>query len=62
MMIDARNGQILQQSAAGGVADKSDSAWIESQIGILKSQNVAAYVVKQLRLAEDPQIHRSQPD
>ena len=34
-------------------------AWIESQIGVLKSQNVAAYVVKQLRLAEDPQFIRS---
>ena len=38
-----------------------DSAWIESQIGILKSQNVAAYVVKQLRLADDPKFARPEP-
>src|SRR5262249_7123986 len=33
-----------------------DSAWIDSQIGILKSPSVAAYVVKQLRLADDPKL------
>src|SRR5262249_40938653 len=35
-----------------------DAGWIESQIGILRSVNVAAYVVKQLRLAEDPEFAR----
>jgi succinoglycan biosynthesis transport protein ExoP len=35
-----------------------DSAWIESQIALLKSQSVAAYVVKQLRLADDPTFVR----
>ena len=34
-------------------------AWIESQIGVMRSQNVAAYVVKQLRLAEDPEFVHS---
>ena len=55
MIIDARNSQILQQSPSVG-AIQPDSAWIDSQIGILKSQNVAAYVVKQLRLADDPKF------
>jgi succinoglycan biosynthesis transport protein ExoP len=36
-----------------------DTAWIESQIQILKSQNVAAYVVKQLHLADDPEFAQS---
>ena len=54
MIIDPRNSQILQQSSVGTV--QPDSAWIDSQIGILKSQNVAAYLVKQLRLAEDPKF------
>ena len=36
-----------------------DAPWIESQIGVLKSQPVAAYVVRQLRLADDPQFIRS---
>ena len=36
-----------------------EAPWIESQIGVLKSQPVAAYVVRQLRLADDPQFIRS---
>jgi succinoglycan biosynthesis transport protein ExoP len=52
MMIDPRNSQILQPSPGAGV--QLDSSWIDSQIGILKSANVVAYVVKQLRLADDP--------
>jgi polysaccharide biosynthesis transport protein len=57
MMIETRNSQILQKNSVGDL--RPDSAWIESQIGILKSQNVAAYVVKQLRLAEDREFLRS---
>ncbi|MFZ2135635.1 MAG: AAA family ATPase [Xanthobacteraceae bacterium] len=38
----------------------NEASWIESQIGVLRSQPVAAYVVKQLRLAEDPQFVKSQ--
>src|SRR4051812_38316289 len=36
-----------------------DFAWIESQIGVLRSRNVAAVVVKQLRLADDSAFIRS---
>ena len=50
MMMETQRG-LLQESILGRTT--TDSAWIESQIGVLKSQNVAAYVVKQLRLAED---------
>jgi polysaccharide biosynthesis transport protein len=56
MMIESRSSQILQKSAVGDL--RPDPAWIESQIGILKSQNVAAYVVKQLRLADDREFIR----
>src|SRR5262245_11626647 len=49
MMIETRKGPL--ESLLGNAPP--DSAWVESQIGVLKSQNVAAYVVKQLRLAED---------
>ena len=48
---------MLQKSSVGD--PQPDAAWIESQIGVLKSQNVAAYVVKQLRLADDPEFTRS---
>jgi polysaccharide biosynthesis transport protein len=53
MMIEPRKG-LLQQTLPGD--PPADAAWVESQIGVLKSLNVAAYVVKQLRLAEDPQF------
>ena len=56
MMIESGSSQILQKSAAGDL--RPDPAWIESQIGILKSQNVAAYVVKQVRLADDREFIR----
>src|SRR5262249_48255817 len=55
MMIETRKGP-LQESLLGNTPP--DSAWVESQIGVLKSQNVGAYVVKQLRLAEDPKFIR----
>jgi polysaccharide biosynthesis transport protein len=56
MMIEPRKG-LLQQTLAGD--PPADAAWAESQIGVLKSLNVAAYVIKQLRLAEDPQFIHS---
>ena len=56
ILIEPRKG-LLQQTLGGD--PPPDAAWIESQIGILKSQNVASYVVKQLRLVEDPQFIRS---
>ena len=55
MMIETRKSA-LQESFGGSTPP--DSAWIESQVGILKSINVAAYVAKQLRLADDPQFVR----
>jgi polysaccharide biosynthesis transport protein len=52
MMIETRKGPLESLLGNG----PPDSPWVESQIGVLKSQNVAAYVVKQLRLAEDPKF------
>jgi polysaccharide biosynthesis transport protein len=54
MMIETRNSQLLQQTLLGN--SPPDAGWIDSQIGVLKSQNVAAYVAKQLRLADEPEI------
>jgi polysaccharide biosynthesis transport protein len=56
IMIEPRKSP-LSQTLGGD--PPTDAAWIESQIGILKSQNVVAYVIKQLRLGEDPQFIRS---
>ena len=55
MMIETHKDPILQP----GSSDGADPAWIESQIEMLKSQDVAAYVVKQLHLADDPTFPRS---
>jgi succinoglycan biosynthesis transport protein ExoP len=57
MMIENRKSPL--QSLLG--ESLPDASWIESQIGVLRSQSVAAYVVKQLRLAEDPDFVRSAP-
>jgi polysaccharide biosynthesis transport protein len=55
MMIETRKGPL--DPLLGSLTP--DMYWIDSQIGILKSQSIAAYVVKQLRLAEDPEFIRS---
>jgi len=55
MLVESRKGGL--QSLLGETV--ADGPWMESQIGVLKSQSVAAYVVKQLRLAEDPDFIRS---
>jgi polysaccharide biosynthesis transport protein len=55
MMIEPRKGPFepLMGSAL------PDAVWIESQSIALKSLNVMSYVVKQLRLADDPEFVRS---
>ena len=54
MIIETRKGTSALPDTFGGMPP--DSAWIETQIGALKSLNVLAYVVKQLRLADDAQF------
>ena len=56
MMIEPRMRGPLD-SFAGAMLD--DAVWIDSQSVALKSLNVASYVVKQLRLADDPEFVRS---
>ena len=50
MLIDPRKPQLQQLSMEGAPLD---AAWVESQIGVLTSRSVAAYVVQQLKLADD---------
>jgi succinoglycan biosynthesis transport protein ExoP len=56
MMIETQKDSVLRLGASDGPLD---AAWIASQIEILKSQDVAAYVVKQLHLADDPEFPKS---
>ena len=60
-MIETRKNPLesLLGSSGGGL---TDFGWVESQIGVLRSRNVAAIVVKQLRLADDPTFIRSGVD
>jgi succinoglycan biosynthesis transport protein ExoP len=55
MMIETHKESALPGTSEG----PPDAAWIESQIQILRSQGVAAYVVKQLHLADDPEFPKS---
>jgi polysaccharide biosynthesis transport protein len=55
MMIEPRKGP-LEPLMGSSIPD---AVWIESQGIALKSLNIASYVVKQLRLADDPAFVRS---
>src|ERR1035437_10548332 len=55
LMIDANKVQIFQQQAILGNIP-IDTAQVESQIEVLKSENVASAVVKNLHLTEDPEF------
>jgi succinoglycan biosynthesis transport protein ExoP len=55
MMIEPRKGPL--DSLVGSTMP--DTLWIDSQSIALKSLNVASHVVKQLRLADDPEFVRS---
>jgi succinoglycan biosynthesis transport protein ExoP len=55
LLIDARKIQLFQQQPILG--DFSvDSAWVESQVEALKSENVSLAVIKELHLMENPEF------
>jgi succinoglycan biosynthesis transport protein ExoP len=55
LLIDARKLQVFQQQSI--LADAPiDAAQVESQVEILKSENVASAVIKNLHLTEDPEF------
>jgi polysaccharide biosynthesis transport protein len=56
MIIETRRASSALPDSFGGMPP--DAAWVETQIGVLKSLNVLTSVVKQLRLADDPQFIR----
>jgi succinoglycan biosynthesis transport protein ExoP len=55
LMIDAHKVQVFQQQSILGDVP-IDTAQVESQIEVLKSENVASAVIKNLRLTEDPEF------
>ena len=55
MMIDAHKLQVFQQQSILGDVP-IDTAQVQSQIELLKSENVASAVIKNLHLTEDPEF------
>jgi polysaccharide biosynthesis transport protein len=60
MLLEGRKSPFADSLLGGANTTSNDgTVWIESQMVVLRSQPVAAYVVKQLRLADDQQFLRS---
>ena len=57
LMIDARKLQLFQQQSILGDIP-IDTAQVESQVEVLKSENIALAVIKNLHLTEDPEFTR----
>lgn len=55
MIIDTRKVNVFQQQSIMGDI-QVDSATVESQVEILRSENIALAVIKELRLTEDPEF------
>lgn len=55
LMIDARKLQVFQQQSILGDIP-IDTAQVESQVEVLKSENIALSVIKNLHLTEDPEF------
>lgn len=55
LLIDARKVQVFQQQSILGDIP-IDTAQVESQVEVLKSENVALAVIKNLHLIEDPEF------
>ncbi len=56
LIVDSRKSQQLQQQSPLGVELPLDSATVDSQVEILKSENVALTVIKDLRLTNDEEF------
>ncbi|MGA2292893.1 polysaccharide biosynthesis tyrosine autokinase [Bradyrhizobium sp.] len=60
LLIDTKKSQLFQQqSVIGDIA--MDSAAVDSQIQVLKSENIATSVVKDLHLTSEPEFVGSKP-
>jgi succinoglycan biosynthesis transport protein ExoP len=60
ILIDTRKAQLFQQQSVVGDTTV-DSTAVDSQIEVLKSEAIAASVVKQLHLTSDPEFVGSKP-
>lgn len=60
MVIDTRKVQLLQQQSVLGDAP-IDSGMVQTEVEILKSQNVSLAVIHDLKLADDPEFNSTNP-
>jgi succinoglycan biosynthesis transport protein ExoP len=57
LIIDTRRVQLFQQQQPSASSDlPPDTGMVDSQVEILKSENIALSVIKDLRLTEDPEF------
>jgi polysaccharide biosynthesis transport protein len=56
ILIDTRKFQYTAQSAVVGQVSYESAAAVESQLELLKSENIARAVIKKLKLADDPEF------
>src|SRR3981081_4074491 len=56
MVIDSRKTQLLQQQNPMGIEAPVDSAMVDSQVEIMKSESIALAVIKDLRLKENSEF------
>src|SRR5262249_12273849 len=56
LTIDTRKFQLFQQSAGLGDQSIGSSGEVESQLEVLKSENLALKVINELHLADDPEF------
>ena len=61
LLIDTKKGQPFPQQQSSATEVAMDSAAVDSQIQLLKSENVASAVVKDLNLTNDPEFIGSRP-
>lgn len=60
LMIDSRKMQGLQTQGAPGAGDNPiDSAMVDSQVEVLKSETIASAVIKDLHLLDSPEFMRA---
>jgi succinoglycan biosynthesis transport protein ExoP len=56
LIIDSHKTQMMQQQTPMGVDVPIDSSMVDSQVEILRSENIALAVIKDLHLVEDPEF------
>ena len=59
LILDSRKTQLLQQQSPLGLDMPVDSTAVDSQVEILKSENIALSVIKDLHLTDEPEFTSS---